>query len=54
MTLKEKSQLVELLIQHRLRDPKRMREASQKIDNLRRKTKGGNSVEIIRGFRGKI
>ncbi len=54
MTLKERSQLVELLIQHRLRDPKRMQEASQKIDNLRRKTRGEGSVEIIRRFRGKI
>lgn len=54
MTLKEKSQLIELLIQHRLRDPKRMQEASQKIDKLRRKTKGESSVEIIRKFRGKI
>lgn len=54
MTLKERSQLVELLVQHRLRDPKRMLEASQKIDHLRRKTRGESSVEIIRRFRGKI
>lgn len=54
MTLKEKSQLVELLTHHRIRDRKKMLEASQNIDKLRRKVKGPGSVEIIRSFRGPI
>lgn len=55
MTLKEKSQLVELLTQHRVRDHKRMLEASRNIDKLRKKAPvGWNSVEIIRKFRGAL
>lgn len=54
MTTKEKAHLVEILTQHRVRDRKRMLEASQNIDKLRRKVKGLNSVEIIRKFRGPI
>ena len=54
MTLKEKAQLVELLTQHRVRDRKKMLEASQNIDRMRRKVKGPSSVEIIRRFRGPI
>ncbi len=55
MTTKEKSQLVELLTQHRVRDRKKMLEASQNIDRLRKKApRGWNSVEIIRKFRGPI
>lgn len=55
MTAKEKSQLVELLIRHRVRDRKKMLEASHNIDKLRRKAPSGwNSVEIIRKFRGPI
>ena len=54
MTLKEKSQLVELLTQHRVCDHKRMQRASHQIDKLRREIKGKSSVEIIRRFRGSI
>jgi len=54
MTAKEKSHLVEVLTQYRMRDRKRMSDASCHIDSLRRKTKGLSSVEIIRKFRGPI
>jgi hypothetical protein len=54
MTAKEKSQLVEILTQRRVRDRKRMLEASYDIDRMRRKVKGPDSVEIIRKFRGPI
>ena len=54
MTLKEKSQLVELLTHQRIRDCKKMRQVSLKVDRLRRKVKGESSVEIIRRFRGAI
>jgi len=54
MTAKEKSHVVEILTQYRVRDRKRMSEASHYIDSLRRKTKGLSSVEIIRKFRGPI
>ena len=45
---------VEFLIGARIRDRKKMLQASQNIDKLQRKTSGLNSVEIIRKFRGKI
>lgn len=55
MTTKEKAHLVEILTQYRVRDRKRMLEASQNIDKLRKKApKGWNSVEVIRKFRGPI
>jgi len=54
MTAKEKAHLTEILIQHRVRDRKRMSEASHNIDNLRRKVKGSSAIEIIRKFRGAI
>lgn len=54
MTVKEKSHLVEILTQYRMRNRKKMSLASHYIDSLRRKTKGLNSVEIIRKFRGPI
>ncbi len=54
MTIKEKSQLVEILTQHRVRDRKKMSAASYNIDKMRRKVKGPDSVEIIRKFRGPI
>lgn len=54
MTAKEKSHLVEVLTQYRMRDRKKMSDASHYIDSMRRKTKGLSSVEIIRKFRGPI
>lgn len=54
MTTKEKAHLTEILTQHRVRDHKKMSEASHNIDNLRRKVKGSRAVEIIRKFRGAI
>ncbi len=54
MTAKEKAHLIEVLTQYRIRDRKKMSEASHNIDNLRRKAKGSSSVEIIRKFRGPI
>jgi len=54
MTLREKSQLVELLTHQRIRNYKKMRQASQQVDKLRRKVKGESCAEIIRRFRGII
>lgn len=54
MTLKEKSQVVELLTQQRIRNCKNIQQASQQVDKLRRKVKGESCVEIIRRFRGTI
>lgn len=54
MTLKEKSQVVELLTHQRVRNYKRMQQASGQIDKMRRKVKGESCVGIIRRFRGAI
>lgn len=54
MTTKERAHLIEILTQHRVRDRKKMSEASSSIDSLRRKVKGAGAVEIIRKFRGPI
>lgn len=45
---------VEFLIGGRIRNRKKMVEASQHIDKLCRQVKGLSSVEIIRKFRGAI
>lgn len=50
-TGKEETQL---LVKARVRDRKKMLEASGNIDKLRRKTSGPKSVQMIRRFRGKI
>lgn len=44
----------EYLIGGKIRNQKRILEASCNIDKLRRKVSGYNSVEIIRKFRGEI
>lgn len=54
MTIREKSQLVELLTHQRIRNYKKMRQVSHQVDKSRRKVKGEGCVEIIRRFRGII
>ncbi len=54
MTIREKSQLVELLTHQRIRNYKKIQQASHQVDKLRRKVKGDSCVEIIRRFRGEI
>lgn len=44
----------EFLVQARVRNRKKMLEASGRIDKLKRKVSGLKSVQIIRKFRGKI
>lgn len=50
--MKTNSKLVELLIEHRVRDRARMLRASKAIDRLRRKAPPGwRSEEVIRRMR---
>lgn len=50
--MKTNSKLVELLIEHRIRDKARMERASETIDRLRRKAPvGWKTVEVIRRMR---
>ncbi|OIO75828.1 MAG: hypothetical protein AUJ85_01825 [Elusimicrobia bacterium CG1_02_37_114] len=45
---------VQYLIGARIRNQKKILEASHNIDKLQRKVSGLNSVDIIRKFRGEI
>jgi len=50
--MKVNSKVVELLIEHRVRDKARMLRASKAIDRLRRKApRGWKSEEVIRQIR---
>lgn len=50
--MKTNSKLVELLIEHRVRNKPRMKRASETIDQLRRKAPASwKTVEVIRRMR---